>query len=266
MQFPSSLPSLHQAFIEQALPKLISDPRIVGVAASGSYADNTLDTFSDLDIVIAVEPKAFDSIMNDRILITSALGDMVAGFTGEHVGEPRVLITLFGPELLHVDFKFVKVEDAATRVDEPVILWARDSRLKEALSQGKGAYPEANAQWIEDRFWVWIHYAGTKIGRGEYFEALDFLSFLRSQVLGSLALQEAGYEARGVRKIERLLPDFAEKLKKTVAIPEKESLLDATEYAVKLYLEIRSPVLTVRKKAQRLSLNYLQMLRDTAKG
>lgn len=185
MQFPSSLPALHQAFIEHALPKLTKDPRIIGVAASGSYSDNSLDQYSDLDLVIAVEPEAFDDIMNDRQSIVSGLGDMVAGFTGEHVGEPRVMITLYGPEPFHVDFKFIKVEDATKRVDEPVILWSRDSRLKQALSQGKGEYPKVDPQWIEDRFWVWMHYAGTKIGRGEYFEALEFLSFLRLQVLGS---------------------------------------------------------------------------------
>ncbi len=149
MPFPSSLPTRHKQFIEQALPKLTEDSRIVGIAVSGSYADNSLDIFSDLDLVIAVEPNEFDSIMNDRIAIADGLGNMVAGFTGEHVGEPRVLITLCGPEALHVDFKFVKVEDASTLVDEPVILWARDSRLETALNQDEGAYPKARAQWID---------------------------------------------------------------------------------------------------------------------
>ena len=266
MQFPSSLPSLHKAFIERAIPKLVEDSRIVGIAVSGSYADNSLDRFSDIDLLVAVEPKEFDAVMNDRLSIVSNLGDMLAGFTGEHVGEPRVIITLYGPEALHVDFKFIKVEDAATRVDEPVILWSRDSRLENALSQGKGKYPEIAPQWVEDRFWVWMHYAGTKIGRGEYFEALEFLSFLRVQVLGSLALQQAGYEARGVRKIEQLLPDFAEKLKKTVAVPERESLLNATEYAAELYLELRSAAIDPCDEAQNLALSYLGKIRHSSAG
>lgn len=263
MQFPSSPPTLHQTFIEQALPKLKEDPRIIGVAASGSYSDNSLDQFSDLDFVIAVEPNAFEGIMNDRLPIVSGLGNMVAGFTGEHVGEPRVVITLYGPEALHVDFKFVKVADACNRVDEPVILWSRDSRFEQALSQGKGEYPKVDPQWVEDRFWVWMHYAGTKIGRGEYFETLEFLSFIRLQVLGSLALQQAGFEARGVRKIEQLLPDFAEQLKKTVAFPEKESLLDATQCAAKLYLELRSSAVKPNHSAQDLALTYLNRLCDS---
>jgi hypothetical protein len=33
---------------------------------------------------------------------------LLVGFTGEHVGEPRVLICLYGPPVLHVDLKFGK--------------------------------------------------------------------------------------------------------------------------------------------------------------
>ena len=263
MQFPSSLPPLHKDFIEQCLSKLAEDTRIVGVAASGSYTDNSLDIYSDLDLLIAVEPEEFEAIMNDRLSIVSNLGDMVAGFTGEHVGEPRVMITLYGPDALHVDFKFVKVDDVTTRVDEPVILWTRDSRLAEGLSKGKGKYPPVDPQWVEDRFWVWVHYAGTKIGRGEYFEALEFLSFLRVQVLGSLALQQAGLEARGVRKIEQLLPDFARELRMTVATPEKESLLNATEYATKIYQKLRNKNINKCCEAQKLAMNYLHEIRNT---
>ncbi|AMO57713.1 hypothetical protein [Endozoicomonas montiporae] len=161
-----------------------------------------------------------------------------------------------------MDFKFLKVQDAAVRVDEPVILWSRDSRLEKALSQGKGAYPAVDPQWVEDRFWVWMHYAGIKIGRGEYFEALEFLSFLRMQVLGSMALQKAGYDARGVRNIERLLPDFTEKLKKTVATPDKQSLLNATTVAASLYLELRKSDLCLRSDARTLAMDYLKTIQN----
>ncbi len=186
----------------------------------------------------------------------------ISGFYFQVRQPPRVMITLYGPDALHVDFKFVKVDDVTTRVDEPVILWARDSRLAKGLGKGKGQYPPVDPQWIEDRFWVWVHYAGTKIGRGEYFEALEFLSFLRVQVLGSLALQQAGLEARGVRKIEQLLPDFAKELRMTVAVPERESLLNATEHAITIYQNLRNDI-TECCKAQALAMNYLHKLRNT---
>jgi hypothetical protein len=36
-----------------------------------------------------------------------------SAFSGEHVGEPRALICLYGPPLLPVDLKFVSLSDAA---------------------------------------------------------------------------------------------------------------------------------------------------------
>lgn len=48
MQFPSILPRRHREFLQQALPKLGKDPRVIGIAALGSFANNMLDQFSDL--------------------------------------------------------------------------------------------------------------------------------------------------------------------------------------------------------------------------
>ena len=49
----------------------------------------------------------YDEIMAQRMAFAGTLGHLLHAFTGEHVGEPRLLICLFGPELLHVDLKFI---------------------------------------------------------------------------------------------------------------------------------------------------------------
>ena len=41
-----------------------------------------------------------------------------------------------------------------------------------------------------------------KIGRGEYFEALDFIGYLRSTVLGPMLHLKSGNLPGGVRKVE----------------------------------------------------------------
>jgi hypothetical protein len=46
-----NIPRLQGEFIERAVSVLAADPRIVGVAAAGSYADNQMDEFSDVDLV-----------------------------------------------------------------------------------------------------------------------------------------------------------------------------------------------------------------------
>src|SRR5262245_55590435 len=179
----TDLPEPHAGFLRGALTRLSEDPRLVGVAAGGSYVTRTMDEFSDLDLVVAVEPAAYAAVLEDRQRIAGRLGTLLAAFTGEHVGEPRVLICLYGPPLLHVDLKFVALPDAAQRVEDPVVLWERDGRLSAALLAGRAHFPEPDLQWIEDRFWVWVHYVAAKIGRGELFEAHASLALIRNLVL-----------------------------------------------------------------------------------
>jgi len=234
------------------------DQRLVGVAAGGSFSTNSMDEFSDLDLIIAVEPTHYADVMSERMKIAASLGTLLAAFTGEHVGEPRVLICLYDDPLLHVDLKFVSLDDVATRVEDPVILWQRDGRLSSALAHGKAEYPARSPQWIEDRFWMWVHYAATKIARGELFEAIDFLSFLRGTVLGPLALARAGAQPSGVRKIETLAPSFAVELQRTVAAHDAADCLRALRACVELYRSLtpqRSP--DNRARVEDVAIEYL---------
>jgi hypothetical protein len=130
-----TLPDLHRQFLETTLPRIEQDARIVGVAAAGSLANGRPDVHSDVDLVLAVEDDRFDEVSGERIALVSSWAPLVAGFTGEHVGEPRVIISLVGPPLLHVDFKFVQVSDVATRIDRLSVLWERDGRLTAALAE-----------------------------------------------------------------------------------------------------------------------------------
>ena len=235
LTLPSTLPDPHRGFLQQAIDRLKMDQRLVGMAAGGSFITNSMDEFSDLDLIIAVEPAHHAEVTTERMKIAASLGNLLAAFTGEHVGEPRVLICLYEDPLLHVDLKFVSLDDVATRVEDPVILWERDGRLSSALARGKPEYPARSPQWIEDRFWIWVHYAATKIARGELFEAIDFLSFLRGTVLGPLALARAGAQPSGVRKIETLAPSFALELRRTVASHDAADCLRALRACVELY-------------------------------
>ncbi len=199
-----------------------------------------MDEFSDLDLVIAVEPAVYSDVMAGRHTIAASLGHLLAAFTGEHVGEPRLLICLYNDPLLHVDLKFVLLEDVAQRVEDPVVLWQRDGRLAEALTRGIAKSPVPDPQWIEERFWVWVHYAAAKIGRGELFEAIDFLSFLRTTVLGPLGLSRAGGCPVGVRKIEMVAPEFGRELRRTIASYDAVECLRAVRSCVELYRTVRS--------------------------
>lgn len=223
-----------------------------------------MDAYSDVDLVISVEPAAFGAVMADRQAIAASLGPYLAGFTGEHVGEPRVLICLYGPPLLHVDLKFVSLDDAADRVEDAEILWARDERLSVVLAQQEARFPQPEMQWIEDRFWVWVHYGAAKIGRGELFEAIGFLAFLRDRALGPLALQSRGAQPTGVRKLETSAPDLKAAFAQTVPTYEAVSCARALRTAVELYRSLRNDLaddrLKRRNAAEQASVDYLSKI------
>lgn len=189
----NSMHKLHEEFIEKALPILKADKRLVGVAAGGSWITNSMDEFSDIDLVISVIPEHFDSVMSERPSIAASLGNLLAAFTGEHVNEPRLLICLYGPPLLHVDLKFISAPDIINRIEDPVILWEKDNQVSGYIAQKAPKYPLPDLQWIEERFWVWVHYAATKLGRGEIFEVIEFISYLRMNVIGPFILLQNGF-------------------------------------------------------------------------
>ena len=259
-----SIPEPHRQFLQRLVDVLKTDTRIVGVAIGGSYLTNSMDEFSDLDLVIAVEPYAYSIVLSERQTIAASLGNLLHAFTGEHVGEPRLLICLYDEPLLHVDLKFVSLEDAAKRVEDPAILWERDGRFKKALEQGNPEYPMPDPQWIEERFWIWIHYSATKIGRGELFEAMESLSFLRVNVLGPLAIYRAGGRPAGVRKIEMIVPEFANKLRPTVANYESADCLRALRAAVELYrsLRVRADGTEIESDPERAAIEFLSKIEE----
>ncbi|HWM88815.1 MAG TPA: nucleotidyltransferase domain-containing protein [Kofleriaceae bacterium] len=253
--------ALHVEAARRAVSRLSTDPRIAGVAAVGSWLGG-MDEFSDLDLVIAVHPEHEQAVRAERRAIAETLGPLVACFTGEHVGEPRLLICLYGPPLLHVDLKFVALDDLARRVEEPSILWQRDGALDRALEGTSAHYPQPDPQWIEDRFWIWVHYAALKIGRGELFEAIDFLAYLRAKVLGPLLLARAGHTPNRVRRIEQRVPDSVGALRETVSAHDRADCGRAMKAAVALYRELRADQPITRSQAEAESMRFLDEVLD----
>lgn len=146
------MPTRHRAFLERALAAAPAVDGIVGLAAGGSFIAGEMDEFSDLDLVLAVEPGAWPEILERQQAVAAELDpSFLAGFTGEHVGEPRLLVCLYGPPLLHVDLKFVSLDDAHERIEDPVILWEVDGCLTAAFARAAPRYPHADPDWIEDR-------------------------------------------------------------------------------------------------------------------
>lgn len=236
------------------------DKCIVGIAVGGSWISNEIDEFSDLDLIIVTREKITDD--KTRMLqFAKQAGNLLSGFTGEHVGEPRLLICLYDDPLLHVDYKFVTIYEFKERIETPVILLDKTGELKRALENSDAKFPYPDYQWIEDRFWIWVHYVLLKIGRGENLEAFDFFSYLRMMVLSPLLHIKNHNLPRGVRKVET---DLNEKDLKDLltTIPEynTQSLLNSLRNTIKLYKNLRATLFTekinLQKKTEERVMQY----------
>jgi len=230
---------IQQQFAERAKQILATNHWVIGLAVAGSWLTNEIDEFSDLDLVLVTK----DKISNDKdsmLGYAKSLGNLLSAFTGEHAGESRLLICLYDNPLLHVDIKFVTLDEFYTRVETPVILLDKEDQLKTALANSAHAFPYPDYQWIEDRFWTWIHYALLKIGRGEYLEAFDFFGFLRMIVLGPLLHIKNSNLPRGVRKVETALHQAdLQHLLGTLPAYDAPALLKSLRNAVALYRQLR---------------------------
>ncbi|WP_224363264.1 nucleotidyltransferase domain-containing protein [Hyalangium versicolor] len=233
-----SIPARHREFLTTALDAWRSHPGILGVLAGGSFLSRSMDEFSDLDLVLVVSDTLRPQIAQERLGIARVAGPLLQGFTGEHVGEPRLLICLYGPPLLHVDLKFISVAELGSRIEDPEILFERDGVISERLRTTQAKPLEApSAQWIEDRFWVWIHYGIDKVRRGEIFECLDMLAFLRAQALAPLISLVDGGLWRGVRRLDA--SRHASALSRVCAQPDPKDCFRALSAAVELYAALR---------------------------
>ena len=251
---------IQREFVNKAKTILETDDNVIGLAVAGSWITNKMDEFSDLDLILVTKKK----ISHDKNLMldyAKRLGNFLSGFTGEHIGESRVLICLYDNPLLHVDIKFVTLDEFQSRVETPTLLIDKEGQLEKVIKNSHAKFPYPDYQWIEDRFWTWIHYALLKIGRGEYLEAYDFMGFLRMVVFGPLFHIKNDNLPRGVRRVETDLEseDLA-RLKRTIPTYNRQSLLVSLRNAATLYRQLRRELfdnnVCLQNDAEQKVMNY----------
>jgi len=85
---------------------------------------------------------------------------------------------------------------------------------------------------------------------------------LRTQVLGPLALHQAGARPTGVRRLEEQAVHQVEPLRRTIATPDGGDCLRAFRAAIALYRELRDtlapPGLERRTAAEQAAIAYLE--------
>lgn len=257
---------IQQQFAENVVKVIRYDPSVIGLAVAGSWLTNELDEYSDLDLVLVTKELVSDN-RDKMVAFAKRFGKLLNCFTGEHVGEPRLLICLYDGPLLHVDIKFVTLEEFHKRVEDPVILHDTDNKLKKVVESTAFKFPYPDYQWIEDRFWTWVHYITLKIGRGEYVEAIDAYGFLRGVVLGPLSLIKKGQLPRGVRKLETQLDkEDLDQLILTIPVYDVASIFKALDTSIAIYTALRKELfpssVQLRTATEARVMEYLQQVRS----
>ena len=97
---------IHRDFISRATVVAKNDAKCLGLAAGGSWIGRKCDEFSDVDLLYVSSEKVSNDSERMKNL-ASKFGTMINAFTGEHIGDRRVLICIFDEPLLHVDIKFL---------------------------------------------------------------------------------------------------------------------------------------------------------------
>ncbi|MCX6121751.1 MAG: aminoglycoside 6-adenylyltransferase [Ignavibacteriales bacterium] len=258
--------TIHKDFVKNIIEIVKTDPTIAGLVVGGSWIENNIDEFSDLDLVLITDRLVSDDF-NKMYGYAKRFGNLLNAFTGEHVGEKRLLICMYDNPLIHVDIKFIVKEDLKHRVEDPIVLWDRDGSIMKIIETTTSEWSAINFQWIEDRFWTWIHYTATKLGRGELFEALDCLSFLRIHVLSPLLQITCGQKPRGLRKIEQTCrKEDLLKLQETISTYSVESIALSLGKAIEMYQELRRELfkdnIVLRKDTEKRCVDYFYEIKE----
>jgi len=142
---------------------------------------------------------------------------------------------------------------------------ARRARER-GVREPQAVWPAPEPQWIEDRFWIWVHYCTAKIGRGELFECVEALALLiRGLALAPLLARRAGERPQRVRRLERIAPEEVPALAATIGDHSIEGCADALRTGIALYRRLREPGLELRVEAEEASVAYLEAVSRAAR-
>jgi predicted nucleotidyltransferase len=234
----------HRAKADAACRAASADPDVVGMVVTGSFATGEADELSDVDLRVYVRPVAVESVVARIPDLAAAGGRVVALFVAEHLGIPTLTIVLYD-DLVHVDFDVVAADRAAEHNDglPAVVLWEREP-ISDALP---GTYvPEvaAGVRWLEARIWTWSWYIQSKVLRGELYEALDGLQYVRDRVLFRLLAFHGERRPAGGRRAENVVGDHGDAFARTVPKAlDPASVLAALREEIDLYRTLADPLL-----------------------
>src|SRR5512132_1036488 len=234
----------HRATAEAACRAALAHPEVVGLVVTGAFATGIADERSDVDLRVYVRPDAVEGVVARIPDLAAAAGRVVALFVAEHLGIPTLTIVLYD-DLVQVDFDVIVADRAAEHNDglPAVVLWEREP-ISDALPGTYAPEVAAGVRWLEARIWTWSSYIQSKVLRGELYEAMDGLQYVRDRVLFRLLAFNGERRPAGGRRAEAVVGDHGDAFARTVPKSlDPASVLAALREEIDLYRRLADPLL-----------------------
>jgi hypothetical protein len=234
---------LHRAKIEAACHAGM-ELGLAGMAIAGSLAVGNADEYSDLDFKLVAFDDSFGEVGRRVAEVIASCGRVVASFPADHLGIDDLTIVLYD-DLVHADFYVVKVSELAAKNEgqAAAVLWERGKSLSQEFAKPQPGRPATDVAWIERRMWTWLWYAQSKVLRGELYEALSALQWLRDEVLFPLLGLTRRARVAGARRIESLLGELQDSFVATTSVAERGTLMNALRAIATIYRSLVDPLL-----------------------
>jgi hypothetical protein len=255
--------SAQKEFLDRAVSIAEKDSRFTGLALH-QESDHEHE-FTDLELVFLCAPISFGDCAADLKGLADALGPLLLSYEQEKSDAEREITCLYDEPLRRIDLRLLPT-DGAAMLHNPKVLWERDGALTNELAKYRDQVPPIDLQWMEDRFWLWMHSAATALKEGAVFEALHQMSCLRTRILAPMLLRKQAQPIDALKRLEQAGGEELSSLRATVPLYDARSCELSLREAAKLYVGLRETLapeeLVRHRRAEMAVMRHLHTVNE----
>ncbi len=236
----------HRARLIEASTIFSSRDCVAGLLLGGSFAYGNPDFYSDIDLYIVVRDEHFDVLFAEHVEIANSLGKPISAFIADHnPGGLYDYIVLYD-DFVKVDFIYLRSSQlhVMPKWGRFRVLYDPEAVLSTLVSCSRNlqaTFQLADPLVLNQKFRGWCWYVFGKLMRGELWEALEGVSFIRERALLPMINAKNGFVDEGYRRLEKKMDDeLAHDLQLTVASYDKEAVFSALLNEITLFRDLRN--------------------------
>lgn len=268
------LPNNHQGVTSRFITACQADERVVAAFLGGSYAKDTADAYSDLDLYLITSDEAYEDFFAGREAFIHLLGEPL--FL-EDFGTPHALFYIFsdnteGELWIGRESHFHHIHAGPYRV----LLDKKGILVKAVFPHHEADQTEQEETLHQQVTWFWheLSHFIKAMGRGQLWFAYGQLEVMRQMCVNLARLrynfsdayvgEEPYFKVEQVLPVERLSP-----LRTTFCAMEYEAMLQAAFVIVHFYQTVapnlaRAHIITYQADLERMMISQLEELGDVS--